>query len=300
MIENKFATFIDCIINLRNIFPTQHERLIKAIPPETVLFEVTAAYDELIVGEDFTWSYHMDTPSLPPYDYMFFQWDGRIVDEGINCNRWQGVLIRHIVDRRYHAIAFSHGIDYRIFISRRPYELVFNENGGFEDVHGLLEWNWEENKNQRNLAKQTMQQMAMASGAVLSDAELEGAISKFMLNPMANELTAACITTTIHALALIHQRRDIEFVDYTRAERRRLKKKTDKNPSPYFRICPITPNKSQSRYSDSQSTGRKNAVHTVRGHFRHYESGRVTWVRSHLRGSKHHGISEKSYQIRLD
>lgn len=94
-----------------------------------------------------------------------------------------------------------------------------------------------------------------------------------------------------NALAVFHQRKEIELVDYSRQKRRRIERKTGKAPSPYFRILDAS-DKPQKRYAGSgASTGRTlEKAHIVRGHFRHTENHPLEqfngtfWIPSHMKG----------------
>lgn len=42
---------------------------------------------------------------------------------------------------------------------------------------------------------------------------------------------------------------------------------------------------------------RTNRYHMTRGHFRHYKTGKVVWVKAHYKGDKSKGIINKDYQL---
>jgi len=49
------------------------------------------------------------------------------------------------------------------------------------------------------------------------------------------------------------------------------------------------------RYGDSIN---KNRLHQVRGHLRHYQSGKRTWIKSHERGDEKMGVIIKDYNFK--
>ena len=53
-------------------------------------------------------------------------------------------------------------------------------------------------------------------------------------------------------------------------------------------------NRITTRYGDSIN---KNRLHEVRGHMRHYQSGKRTWIKSHQRGDEKMGIIIKDYKF---
>ena len=55
---------------------------------------------------------------------------------------------------------------------------------------------------------------------------------------------------------------------------------------------------------DPQQEGRsvfqpRKRLHQVRGFFRHYKSGKVSWVRPHWRGDENLGVVKKDYELTL-
>jgi hypothetical protein len=40
-------------------------------------------------------------------------------------------------------------------------------------------------------------------------------------------------------------------------------------------------------------------LHQVRGFFRHYQSGKVSWVKAHWRGDENLGVVKKDYELTL-
>ena len=54
-------------------------------------------------------------------------------------------------------------------------------------------------------------------------------------------------------------------------------------------------NRITTRYGDSIN---KNRLHQVRGHMRHYQSGKKTWIKSHERGDEKMGIIIKDYNFK--
>ncbi len=54
-------------------------------------------------------------------------------------------------------------------------------------------------------------------------------------------------------------------------------------------------NRITTRYGDSIN---KNRLHQVRGHIRHYQSGKRTWIKSHQRGDEKMGIIIKDYNFK--
>tara|TARA_Y100000114_G_scaffold10857_1_gene8612 strand:- start:85 stop:1116 length:1032 start_codon:yes stop_codon:yes gene_type:complete len=54
-------------------------------------------------------------------------------------------------------------------------------------------------------------------------------------------------------------------------------------------------NRITTRYGDSIN---KNRLHQVRGHMRHYQSGKRTWIKSHQRGDEKMGIIIKDYKFK--
>ena len=110
----------------------------------------------------------------------------------------------------------------------------------------------------------------------------------------------------IRGIELLHQKAEVELVDWPRNYRRRELRKKGKEPSPYFRI--IAPGKPEKRYP---SNGKKSdnkiklPLHTVRGHFRHVENHPLPqfngtfWIPAHTRGDEKMGKLQKHYKIRL-
>ena len=49
------------------------------------------------------------------------------------------------------------------------------------------------------------------------------------------------------------------------------------------------------RYGDSIN---KNRLHDVRGHMRHYQSGKRTWIKAHQRGDEKMGVIIKDYNFK--
>jgi hypothetical protein len=120
------------------------------------------------------------------------------------------------------------------------------------------------------------------------------------LHPAAltNKQTDEYIIFALWALSFLHQRAEVELVAQTRGPRRRFEKKHGKQPSPYFRFRDIHPGTDRKQYTDSAPTGRTMPVHSVRGHFRHYQDGKVVWVRPHVRGSGD-SVQNRPYRIIL-
>lgn len=110
----------------------------------------------------------------------------------------------------------------------------------------------------------------------------------------------------LSSMSFFHQRAEIELVDYNPKTRRLVKRKTGKEPSPYFRI--IAPGQPQKRYKPNGQRPKqiKNMpIHTVRGHFRHTENHPIDhfngtrWIAAHTRGDEKLGKLVKHYKIRL-
>lgn len=105
--------------------------------------------------------------------------------------------------------------------------------------------------------------------------------------------------------ALMHVRPEIELVTHPDNQIKRVKRKTGKEPSPYF-LLRVDPTKPRKVYESSGNhTGQKNRAHIVRGHFRTTENHPIEqfngtqWIPAHMRGDKNKGIVNKGYRIVL-
>lgn len=111
---------------------------------------------------------------------------------------------------------------------------------------------------------------------------------------------------SILSLLELHNKSEVELVDYPRNYRRRELRKNGKEPSPYFRI--VAPGKPVKK-NVGQSVGTGNHIqlplHTVRGHFRHVENHPIEWfngtfwIAAHTRGNEELGKLQAHYKIRL-
>lgn len=115
-----------------------------------------------------------------------------------------------------------------------------------------------------------------------------------------NNFTRQYVGFAMWALSLLHQKVDVEQVSLKRGPRRRYEKQHGKQPSPYFRFRDIRPGEPGSASGEGQPSGRTMPVHTVRGHFRHYQDGKVVWIRPHVRGQRGSGgVQDRPYRIVL-
>lgn len=103
----------------------------------------------------------------------------------------------------------------------------------------------------------------------------------------------------------IHEHAECELITHNRGVRRTTKRKTGKEPSPYF-LLKVEPGKTQKRYaSTSQKNQHKNRQHIVRGHFRYTADHPIAsfngtfWIPSHMRGNESIGQVQKGYRIVL-
>lgn len=83
----------------------------------------------------------------------------------------------------------------------------------------------------------------------------------------------------------------IEFVTHSRQVRRQTKRKTGKEPSPYFTVIDTT--KPRKQYTSSnRGNGASKQIHRVRGHFRHVDGhplkqfNGTRFISPHVRGGK--------------
>lgn len=117
-------------------------------------------------------------------------------------------------------------------------------------------------------------------------------------------------STLITAMQFMHQKHPVELVTYKRQRRRYIKRKTGKNPSPYF-LLRIDPSKTETRIAYEEAPERNThkksnlPMHMVRGHFRHVNDHPIEhfngtfWIPAHTRGNASNGKVDKGYRIVL-
>jgi hypothetical protein len=110
---------------------------------------------------------------------------------------------------------------------------------------------------------------------------------------------------TLLAMNSINKKCPVELITHSRGIRRNIKRKTGKEPSPYF-MLKIDSTKPEKRYKPSgRKTGIKQSQHIVRGHFRTVvdhplkQFNGTFWIPSHMRGDKSRGETLKGYTIVL-
>jgi hypothetical protein len=108
-----------------------------------------------------------------------------------------------------------------------------------------------------------------------------------------------------YTMAAIHRHTECELITHNRGTRRTTKRKTGKEPSPYF-LLKVEPGKPQKRYAGNSSKSQHhNKQHIVRGHFRHTMNHPIEhlngtrWIPSHMRGNESLGQVQKGYRIVL-
>lgn len=121
--------------------------------------------------------------------------------------------------------------------------------------------------------------------SLVTDAEL----LPYVFNLTGDSLTSASMLA-LDALALFHEGGEISLVTQPRNRRRRIKRKTGMEPSPYFTV--VKPGSDRLEYlpgGAGQGAGGKKREHIVRGHFRHVANhpripDGTYWISSHIRG----------------
>jgi len=120
------------------------------------------------------------------------------------------------------------------------------------------------------------------------------------------------LSMVLQTFIYMHQKRDVEFIDYPKQQRRRMRRLKGKEPSPYFmlKVTNKTIKRHGSDHETPLSSGQKRdlPIHIVRGHFMTHPddhpipqfAGKTFWVTDHVRGDKAHGEIKKGYTIRLD
>jgi hypothetical protein len=112
-------------------------------------------------------------------------------------------------------------------------------------------------------------------------------------------------TVIVAAIGLLNMRGECSLKSFTSSEIRGVKKRTGKEPSPYF-LLRVHPNKTRKTYPlSSRKHKHKNRQHIVRGHFRHTTNHPIApfngtfWIPSHMRGNESIGQVQKGYRIVL-
>jgi hypothetical protein len=108
----------------------------------------------------------------------------------------------------------------------------------------------------------------------------------------------------VYCLTQIHDKASrssfaMDQITHRRPTRRKYKRQHGKDPSPYFQFVDVRLNERQdTRTGGNGPSGRTHRTHSVRGHFRHYRTGRVSWIRPHVRGSGG-GLESRPYRVVL-
>lgn len=98
----------------------------------------------------------------------------------------------------------------------------------------------------------------------------------------------------------------VEWVEYTRQQKRQVKRKTGREPSSHFKWIPVEPGKTQKRYvgGNGAGNGSKKRPHMVRGHFRRVENhpripDGTYFIKQHMRGTGGGEKLDRGYRIIL-
>tara|TARA_R110002020_G_scaffold297278_3_gene513080 strand:+ start:888 stop:2201 length:1314 start_codon:yes stop_codon:yes gene_type:complete len=90
----------------------------------------------------------------------------------------------------------------------------------------------------------------------------------------------------------VHNVREVKYQGNTLGESHKIKEFHE------FKTLTIDPSiKSISDYRKRFEPHHNNKYHSVRGHWRHYKTGKKTWIESHHRGDESLGIIEKEYNV---
>ncbi len=116
------------------------------------------------------------------------------------------------------------------------------------------------------------------------------------------ELVRACVLTWIHSFhlsSMLRQRFPGAPATPGKAFRRkRLRKKTDHPQFEHF-IVEVEIDEPDPEQTGVTMYQPRKRLHQVRGFYRHYKSGKVSWVNPHWRGDENLGVVKKDYELTL-
>lgn len=275
------GTFCDWLINQGVTFH-----------PETVIIDITSVEKHILENDVADELLDIDNiaikeVTLPPFDYIFFESHSDFASFGVYAFKLPKI------DDAWVGEGES---DKWIAYSLCPVMKFKDRNVFYIDNNSVFEWSM------------AGVYEAFSYGSGIDDwihDQVEGYNSSFDFDWYESK-DFVIFSSILHALKFLHQKAEVELVDYPRNYRRRELRKNGKEPSPYFRI--VAPGKPVKK-NVGQSVGTGNKIqlplHTVRGHFRTVQNHPIEWfngtfwIAAHTRGNEELGKLQAHYKIRL-